>query len=153
LFRPGLRPLAGVVALGDPSRSCQREDQQWDKALADNHTLERCSRLQLRDCGDRQMGLGGDDKGGTTPAEWPAYPTRRGFDYFFGYERHGDGHDHYPKEAIYSNRSKQCYDGTNNITPKLDKCYTADLFTARAKSGSPTSIRPSGSTVLSLPGF
>ena len=75
----------------------------------------------------------GDDVGGTTPTDWAAYPTRRGFDYFFGYERHGDGHEHYPKEAITSNRSKACYDGTNNVTPALDKCYTTDLFAARAK--------------------
>src|SRR4029078_9925655 len=44
-----------------------------------------------------------------------------------------DGHDHYPKEAPWSNKSKECYDGTTNVTSSLEKCYTTDLFTARAK--------------------
>ncbi len=109
-------------------------DEQWDKAIANNHTLGTV----MRSAGYAtaligKWGLGGDDVGGTTPADWAAYPTKRGFDYFYGYERHGDGHEHYPKEALYSNGSKQCYDGTNNVTSGLDKCYTADLFTARAK--------------------
>jgi len=109
-------------------------NQEWDKAIEDDHTLASV----LKEAGYAtaafgKWGLGGDDMGGSTPAEWAAYPTRRGFDYFFGYERHGDGHEHYPKEAITSNHSKECYDGTNNITPQLDKCYTTDLFTARAK--------------------
>lgn len=131
---PVCAPSRASLLLGIHQGHANVRDQQWDKALADNHTLGTVLQAAgYATAAIGKWGLGGDDKGGTTPAEWPAYPTRRGFDYFFGYERHGDGHDHYPKEAIYSNRSKQCYDGTNNITPKLDKCYTADLFTARAK--------------------
>lgn len=109
-------------------------DQQFDKALPNNHTLASV----LKTAGYAtavigKWGLAGDNLGGTTPADWPAYPLNRGFDYFFGYVRHGDGHEHYPKEAVNSSKSKECYDGTNNITSVLDKCYTADLFTARAK--------------------
>ncbi|MEI6196169.1 MAG: sulfatase-like hydrolase/transferase, partial [Verrucomicrobiota bacterium] len=73
--------------------------------------------------------------GQTNPVTWPAFPTKRGFDSFFGYARHEDGHEHYPKEAIYSRRNtpKQTWDQTKDITPVLDKCYTADLWTAWAK--------------------
>lgn len=131
---PICAPSRASLLLGLHQGHANVRNQEWDKALADDHTLASV----LKQAGYAtavigKWGLGGDDVGGTTPAEWAAYPTRRGFDYFFGYERHGDGHEHYPKEAITSNRSKNCYDGTENVTPSLDKCYTTDLFTARAK--------------------
>ncbi|MGN6642084.1 MAG: sulfatase-like hydrolase/transferase, partial [Verrucomicrobiota bacterium] len=59
---------------------------------------------------------------------WPAYPTRRGFDYFFGYVRHVDGHFHYPKED-----NREVWENDREVSRDLDKCYTADLWTARAK--------------------
>ena len=131
---PLCAPSRASLLLGIHQGHANVRDQQFDKALADNHTLGTVLQAAgYATAAIGKWGLGGDDVGGKTPAEWPAYPTRRGFDYFFGYERHGDGHDHYPKEAPYSNHSKQCYDGAVNITPKLDKCYTTDLFTARAK--------------------
>jgi len=131
---PICAPSRASLLLGVHQGHANVRDQQFDKALEDNHTLGTVMQAAgYATAAIGKWGLGGDDLGGTTPAEWPAYPTRRGFDYFFGYERHGDGHDHYPKEAPYSNHSKQCYDGTVNITAKLDKCYTTDLFTARAK--------------------
>jgi arylsulfatase A-like enzyme len=131
---PICAPSRASLLLGVHQGHANVRDQQFDKALEDNHTLGTVLQAAgYATAAIGKWGLGGDDEGGTTPAEWPAYPTRRGFDYFFGYERHGDGHDHYPKEAPYSNHSKQCYDGDINITPMLDKCYTTDLFTARAK--------------------
>ncbi len=131
---PVCAPSRASLLLGVHQGHANVHDEQWDKALANNHTLGTV----LKKAGYAtavigKWGLGGDDVGGTTPADWAAYPTKRGFDYFFGYERHGDGHEHYPKEAIYSSKSKECYDGTNNIASSLDKCYTTDLFTARAK--------------------
>ena len=131
---PVCAPSRASLLLGVHQGHANVHDEQWDKALAYNHTLASVlQKAGYATAAIGKWGLGGDDVGGTTPADWAAYPTKRGFDYFFGYERHGDGHEHYPKEAIYSNGSKECYDGTNNITPDLDKCYTADLFTARAK--------------------
>ena len=131
---PICAPSRASLLLGMHQGHANVRDQQFDKALANNHTLGSV----LKTAGYAtavigKWGLAGDDLGGTTPADWPAYPTKRGFDYFFGYVRHGEGHDHYPKEAPYSSNSKECYDGTNNIASSLDKCYTADLFTARAK--------------------
>jgi arylsulfatase A-like enzyme len=131
---PVCAPSRASLLLGVHQGHANVRNQQWDKALADNHTLATVlQKAGYATAAIGKWGLGGDDVGGTTPAEWVAYPTKRGFDYFLGYERHADGHDHYPKEAIYSSKSKECYDGTNNITPGLDKCYTTDLFTARAK--------------------
>ncbi len=130
---PICAPSRASLLLGVHQGHANVRDQQFDKALEDNHTLASV----LKTAGYAtaiigKWGLQGKEEG-NDPATWPAYPTKRGFDYFFGYVRHGDGHEHYPKEAVYSNHSKQCYDGVNNITPALDKCYTTDLFTARAK--------------------
>jgi arylsulfatase A-like enzyme len=131
---PVCAPSRASLLLGVHQGHANVRDQQYDKALSDNYTLANV--LQAAGYATAivgKWGLGGDDEGGTTPAQWPAFPTKRGFDYFFGYERHADGHEHYPKEAVYSARSKECYDMSNNITATLDKCYTCDLFTARAK--------------------
>jgi len=46
--------------------------------------------------------------------------------------RHGDGHEHYPKEGLYRG-AKQVWENKTNIADKLDKCYTADLWTAATK--------------------
>jgi arylsulfatase A-like enzyme len=50
-----------------------------------------------------------------------------------GYVRHRDGHEHYPKEGLYSGGQKEVYENYKNISNDLDKCYTGDLFTAVAK--------------------
>jgi len=131
---PICAPSRASLLTGVHQGHAKVRNQEWDKAIENDHTLA----TTLKEAGYAtaafgKWGLGGDDVGGKTPADWAAFPTKRGFDYFFGYERHGDGHEHYPKEAITSNRSKECFDGTNNVTPALDKCYTTDLFTACAK--------------------
>ena len=45
-----------------------------------------------------KWGIGGGTEHAGTPQESTAYPTRRGFDYYFGYLDHVSGHHHYPKE-------------------------------------------------------
>ncbi len=123
-------PSRASLLLGVHQGHANVRDNQFDKALENNHTL--ATMLKQAGYATATIGKWGLQGSGGTPAAWPAYPTKRGFDYYFGYVRHGDGHEHYPKEGLYQN-SKECYDGTNNITPSLDKCYTTDLFTARAK--------------------
>ena len=133
---PVCAPSRASILLGVSQGHANVRDNQFDKALENNHTLATV----LKQAGYATVavgkwGLQGNDPGQTNPATWPAFPTKRGFDSFFGYARHEDGHEHYPKEAVYSkgNIPKQTWDGTNNITPTLDKCYTADLWTAWAK--------------------
>ncbi|MEC9327653.1 MAG: sulfatase-like hydrolase/transferase, partial [Verrucomicrobiota bacterium] len=66
-------------------------------------------------------------------------PTKRGFDYFYGYVRHVDGHQHYPANfwELGDNKShqqkKQVWENNNEVSAGLDKCYTTDLWTAKAK--------------------
>lgn len=130
---PVCAPSRASLLLGVSQGHANVRDNQFDKALENNHTLATV----LKQAGYATVAIGkwglqGEQAGETNPATWPAFPTRRGFDSFFGYARHADGHEHYPKEGPYRG-TKEVWDGTNNLTPALDKCYTADLWTARAK--------------------
>lgn len=127
---PVCAPSRASLLLGVNQGHANVRDNQFDKALENNHTLATVA----KEAGYATAAIGkwGLQGGGHNPTEWPAYPTKRGFDYYFGYVRHNDGHEHYPKEGIYRG-AKECYEGAINITPALDQCYTTDLFTARAK--------------------
>jgi len=130
---PVCAPSRASILLGVSQGHANVRDNQFDKALENNHTLAAVlKQAGYATAAIGKWGLQGFGPGENSPAAWPAYPTKRGFDYFFGYARHADGHEHYPKEGPYQG-PKQVWDGTNNITSELDKCYTADLWTARAK--------------------
>ncbi|HLJ56411.1 MAG TPA: sulfatase-like hydrolase/transferase [Chthonomonadaceae bacterium] len=105
-------------------------DNQFDKALEDNHTLATV----LKGAGYATAAIGKYGLQGETAHEpdWPAHPLKRGFDSYYGYMRHSDGHEHYPKEGLYRG-AKQVWDNRTEVSAGLDKCYTADLWTARAK--------------------
>lgn len=102
-------------------------DNQFDKALEDNHNLATV----LKAAGYATACIGKWGLAGKPP-EFPAHPLHRGFDEFFGVLRHTDGHDHYPKEGPYRG-PKEIWENHREISASLDKCYTTDLFTARAK--------------------
>ncbi|MCS7468198.1 sulfatase-like hydrolase/transferase [Stieleria sp. ICT_E10.1] len=118
-------------------------DNQFDKALEDNHTLATV----MKAAGYKtwlvgKYGLQGATNGQDddwTPADWPAYPTKRGFDEFYGYVRHRDGHVHYPAENwdLGDNElhrtPKQIWHNDQEVSKDLAKCYTTDLFAARSK--------------------
>ena len=133
---PVCAPSRASLLLGVSQGHANVRDNQFDKALENNHTLATV----LKQAGYATVavgkwGLQGNGPGESDPATWPAFPTRRGFDDFFGYIRHEDGHEHYPKEALYAKGHvpKITFEGTQDLTPALDKCYTADLWTAWAK--------------------
>ncbi len=108
-------------------------NNQFDKALDDNYTI--ASVLKAAGYATAAFGKWGLQGGGEKdPAktDWPAHPLNRGFDHFLGYMRHRDGHEHYPKEGVYRGK-KQVWLNRTNIADGLDKCYTADLWTAGAK--------------------
>jgi arylsulfatase A-like enzyme len=118
-------------------------DNQFDKALEDNHTLGSVMRnAGYATAAIGKWGLQGYDgslspeddnetnrnPGDPGPQVWPAYPTKRGFDFYYGYVRHRDGHAHYPHED-----GKQVWENDREVSADLAGCYTTDLFTARAK--------------------
>ena len=119
-------------------------NNSFDAALENNHTLGTVMKsIGYKTAIIGKWGLqGGGGKDGQKaprtvgdPQISPAYPTKRGFDYFFGYLDHMSGHYHYPKEGrLHGHRSKSTvWDQDVDITDKCDLSYSTDLFTARAK--------------------
>lgn len=103
-------------------------NNQFDRALEDNYTIAST----LKTLGYETVAIGKWGLQGKDDADWPGHPLKRGFDYFYGYMRHVDGHEHYPKEGLYR-KPKEVYEDTTNVADGLDKCYTGDLWTAKAK--------------------
>ncbi|MDB4737628.1 sulfatase-like hydrolase/transferase [Verrucomicrobiales bacterium] len=112
-------------------------NMQFDKAIEDNwnfaNTLQRAGYYTIH------LGKYGLQGWGHSPEKWAGYPTKRGFDYFYGYVRHVDGHQHYPANfwKLGDNKShqqkKQVWENNTEVSAGLDKCYTTDLWTAKAK--------------------
>ncbi|HOX00820.1 MAG TPA: sulfatase-like hydrolase/transferase [Candidatus Paceibacterota bacterium] len=121
---PVCAPARASLLLGVHQGHSNVRDNQFDKAIENNHTL--ASVLRRAGYATALIGKWGLQGSGAIPE---AHPQYRGFDYFFGYMTHVNGHYHYPKE-----NGQPVWDGfTNNISSQLDKCYTIDLWTARAK--------------------
>src|SRR5690606_38786264 len=98
---PVCAPSRASLLLGLSQGHANVRDNQFDKALEDNHTLGTV--LQGAGYHTAAIGKWGLQGGGrdTPGPDWPAHPANRGFDYYLGYIRHSDGHEHYPKEGIY----------------------------------------------------
>ena len=121
---PVCAPSRASLLLGVHQGHANVRDNQFDKALENNHTL--ASILKQAGYATAAFGKWGLQGDGAIPE---AHPQRRGFDYFFGYMTHMNGHFHYPKED-----GQPVWDGfATNLNSGLDKCYTTDLWTARAK--------------------
>ncbi len=127
---PVCAPSRASFLLGVHQGHANVRDNQFDKALETNHTVATV----LRQAGYATgcIGKWGLQGAGANAATWSSYPTRCGFDDYFGYVRHGDGHEHYPKEGTYGG-AKEVWDNGREVSADLDACYTTDLFTARAK--------------------
>ncbi|MBI1353362.1 MAG: sulfatase-like hydrolase/transferase [Acidobacteria bacterium] len=129
---PVCAPSRASLLLGVSQGHANVRDNQFDKALQDTYTLGSVMKgAGYRTAAIGKWGLqggGGDAQG----PDWPAHPLNRGFDYYLGYIRHRDGHEHYPKEGVYRG-AKEVWENRVNIADGLDKAYTADLWTAAAK--------------------
>src|SRR5699024_4986128 len=130
---PVCAPSRASLLLGVSQGHSNVRDNQFDKALADNYTIaSTLQTLGYHTVAVGKWGLQGDERFNISDVKWPARPLNRGFDVYLGYMRHSDGHEHYPKEGLYRGK-KQVWWNKKNIVNKLDKCYTADLWTAYAK--------------------
>ncbi len=143
---PVCAPSRSTLLTGVHQGNAVVRNNQFDKALEDNHTLGSVLReAGYRTCMIGKYGLQGGVKQKNqsgTPSDWPAYPTKRGFDEFFGYVSHYAGHLHYPNDPweLANEGHRGVPDlwhsdetGDFEISESLSKCYTTDLFTARAK--------------------
>lgn len=119
---PVCAPSRASLMLGVHQGHANVRDNQFDKELANNHTI--ASVLKQAGYATANIGKWGLQGG----SGFPGHPQNRGFDYFFGYLAHGDAHLHYPKE-----QGAPIHDGFTEISAQLDKCYSTDLITARAK--------------------
>lgn len=127
---PVCAPSRSSLMLGVSQGHANVRDNQFDKALEDNYTM--ASTLRRLGYSTAIIGKWGLQGLHVPPPQWPAHPLKRGFDYFFGYIRHKDGHEHYPKEGLYDG-PKEVWENYTNVVSGLDKCYTTDLWTAAAK--------------------
>jgi arylsulfatase A-like enzyme len=130
---PVCAPARSSLLSGKSQGHANVRDNQFDKALEDNHTMASTLRKAgYTTAAFGKWGLQGDKRWDKTGDEWIAHPLNRGFDFYFGSIRHADGHEHYPKEGVVRGK-KQVWDNRTEISDQLDKCYTADLWTARTK--------------------
>ncbi|HEY0669640.1 MAG TPA: sulfatase-like hydrolase/transferase [Sphingobacteriaceae bacterium] len=129
---PVCAPSRASLLLGVSQGHSNIRDNQFDKALENNHTMASVLNTSgYATAAIGKWGLQGDKKWDKDGEQWPSHPLNRGFDYFFGYMRHGDGHEHYPKEGVYRS-PKKVWENRDTVDG-LDKCYTGDLWTAAAK--------------------
>ncbi|WP_242921239.1 sulfatase-like hydrolase/transferase [Pontibacter liquoris] len=127
---PVCAPSRASLLTGVHQGNAQVRDNQFDKALEENHTLGTLLQgAGYTTASIGKWGLQGVDEVGP---DWPAHPLKRGFDNFFGYMRHMDGHEHYPVEGTYGG-PKQVWHNYTDVAAGLNKCYTTDLWTAAAK--------------------
>ncbi|MBY5956742.1 sulfatase-like hydrolase/transferase [Membranicola marinus] len=130
---PVCAPSRASFLLGVHQGHSNVRDNQFDKRLGDNYTVANV--LKAAGYGTvavGKWGLQGDNRYSDNGDEWPGHPLNRGFDEFYGYMRHRDGHEHYPVEGIYRGK-KEVYHNHEEVSDGLAKCFTGDLWTAFAK--------------------
>lgn len=130
---PVCAPSRASFLLGVHQGHSNVRDNQFDKALEDNYTVANV----LKEAGYSTVavgkwGLQGDNRFDENGVEWRGHPLNRGFEEFYGYMRHRDGHEHYPFEGVYRGE-KEVWHNHENVASGLAKCYTGDLWTAFAK--------------------
>ncbi|GGH13308.1 arylsulfatase [Pedobacter zeae] len=128
---PVCAPSRASLLTGVNQGNAHIRDNQFDKALENNHTMATV----LKDAGYTTVAIGKWGLQGTDEKQrpnWPAHPLKRGFDQYYGYMRHADGHEHYPVEGVYRGK-KEVWNNYNEVSADLQKCYTTDLWTAKAK--------------------
>lgn len=112
-------------------------DNQFDKAIADNHTVaDTLRRAGYRTIHVGKNGVAGGensvDLSGDGSRNLEGHPLDRGFDEFFGYLFHADGHEHFPRNGGTS-KGAHIYDGYRQVKDASLDLYTTDAWTAYAK--------------------
>ncbi|SEN85978.1 Arylsulfatase A [bacterium A37T11] len=137
---PVCAPSRASLITGMNQGNAHVRNNQFDKAIEDNYTIANVlKRAGYATAAIGKWGLQGDKY---VEPFWPAHPLKRGFDYYYGYMRHSDGHEHYPYEGIYRGK-KQVWDGYKEVSAQLQKAYTTDLWTASAKNWIKTHVQKS----------
>jgi len=127
---PVCAPSRASLITGLNQGNASVRDNQFDKMLENNYTV--ASMLKTAGYSTTAFGKWGLQGVKEEGPDWPGHPRKRGFDNYYGYMRHADGHEHYPLEGLYRGK-KQVWDNYKEVSAGLSKCYTADLWTAAAK--------------------
>jgi len=122
---PVCAPARASLLLGQHQGDCPIRDNQFDKALPNNHTLATV----LKAAGYHTVAIGkwGLQGGQAEKPSYPGHPLRHGFDEFFGFLEHVSGH------VYYHDAAHPLRENYNDVTGDYLNIYSTDLFTARAK--------------------
>src|SRR5699024_3070157 len=83
---PVCAPSRASILTGMSQGHANVRDNQFDKALEENHSMaSTLKNLGYHTAAIGKWGLQGDDMWEEGGSEWPAKPTNRSFDDFFGY--------------------------------------------------------------------
>ncbi|MEM9479637.1 MAG: sulfatase-like hydrolase/transferase [Verrucomicrobiota bacterium] len=112
-------------------------NSQFDKALPLNHSLgDLMQRAGYHTIHVGKAGLAGGenstDTSGTGSMNLEAHPLDRGWDEFFGYLFHNDGHEHFPRNGT-TNKLAYLFNGYQRVEDASVDLYTTDAWTAYAK--------------------
>ena len=130
-------PSRASLLQGRHQGHCDVRNSQFDKALPDTHIIA----IVLKAAGYRTIHIGKDGLAGaeastnltgTGSQNLAAHPLARGFDRFFGYLFHADGHEHYPRNGT-TDKVAHIYDDYRQVTDASLDLYTTDAWTAAAK--------------------
>ncbi|MGJ8698081.1 MAG: sulfatase-like hydrolase/transferase [Verrucomicrobiaceae bacterium] len=134
---PVCAPSRASLLQGRHQGHADVRDSQFDRALPNNHGMaETLRRAGYRTIHTGKNGLAGGEGStnltGDGSQNLGAHPLARGFDEFFGYLFHGDGHEHYPRNGT-SDKSAHIYHGYEQVKNASEDLYTTDAWTAYAK--------------------
>ncbi|WP_050785941.1 sulfatase-like hydrolase/transferase [Pedosphaera parvula] len=130
---PVCAPARASLLLGQNQGNCVIRDNQFDKALPNNHTLATVLKQSGYYCeAIGKWGLAGQ---ANVPPDFysdvtntvPGYPLQHGFDEFFGFVDHAAGH------VYYHDAAHALFYNYTNVTTDYANVYSTDLFFARAK--------------------
>lgn len=131
---PVCAPARSSVLEGLHQGHATVRDNQFDSPIKEGLTMAD----MLHKSGYRTLHVGKAGVAGTRgktepdPQTLEAHPLKRGFDQFFGYLYHIQGHQHYPQNGTTQQRA-YFTDGYTNILEGTDLTYTTDVFTAKSK--------------------
>ena len=131
---PVCAPARSSVLEGLHQGHATVRDNQFDAPIKEGLTLA----AMLQKSGYRTLHVGKAGVAGARGKDEPdpitleAHPLKRGFDQFYGYLYHIQGHQHYPQNGTTQQKA-YFTDGYINVLEGTDLTYTTDVFTAKSK--------------------
>jgi len=138
---PVCAPSRATLFMGMSQGNSPIRNNQFDKAVPGQITIGNV--MQAQGYTTALIGKWGMQGKGHDAKSWPAYPTKRGFNYFLGGVRHTDGHEHYPADNLHFSKKQnlknhhtpwtEVWEQDKEIGESLKGCYSTDFWTVSAK--------------------